>query len=498
MRPLGIAGIATIALLALSWTARVSPGRAKNVILFIGDGLGPAHMALGMHYAREVEGRKLQLQELMEEGETGYVLPISYQKVVTDSAAAATQIGTGILGRNESVGLDAEGGPLETILEWAERQGLATGIVTNMRLTHATPAALASHQIWRYNEEQNFADEMVMEHDIEVLLGGGARAMVPRGKRVSEFLPGVPAALDGDSRRSDDRNLVEEARARGYSIASDRVALREASPNATKLMGLFSATHLPYVVDRRAEKLENTPSLVDLTTAALDVLEQSGKGFFLLVEGGRIDYAGHDNDAGNMLHEILEFDEAVGVGRGFQSEHPDTLIIVTADHGTGGFSFSYQRDSVDPELRLPSGEVYQMRRGYPGKKELALLGRQSASFDHILERAGTDPGKLQEEVKRSTGLDLTWAEASRAAARSSEGVAEVCDFQEFYADDDDRASALLGRALARQTFVVWSTGGHTTEPILTFGSGPGAAALRGVYVNTHLHRVMRESLEGSE
>ncbi len=129
---------------------------------------------------------------------------------------------------------------------------------------------------------------------------------------------------------------------------------------------------------------------------------------------------------------------------------------------------------------------------------MELLGKQSRSYELIGERAGADPAKLQNEVRDATGLELTWEEATKAAARNAEGHAEVCDFSQFYTDEEDTAQALLGRALSRQTSVSWSTGGHTTEPVLAFGVGPGAHRLRGVYRNTHIYDVMEQSLSGEK
>lgn len=470
-------------------------GKVRNVILVVGDGMGPAQVGLGLHYAREIQGKKLNMQALMEQGNTGYAIPVPFERVVTDSAAAASQIASGVLARNETLGMDAEGRHVETILEWAESRGMVTGLVTNTRITHGTPGGFAAHQLSRYAPEEAIANDIFGAHDIEVLLGGGGRALVPRGTRLSATLLGLPAEADGESRRTDDRNLLEEARSRGYALADNRASLQKSSADAAKLLGIFAASHLPYVVDRDRERLE-MPTLPEMTEAGLSVLRRLGKPFFLLVEGGRIDHAAHDNDAGTMLHELLELDETVGLVLRFQREHPETLVVVTADHGTGGFSFTYGREEEPPEILLPSGGIYQSSWSYPGKDELRILARQTSSYEEMLARAGLDLVKLREEVWSHTGLELTWSEASRVLSRNDDGHAVTHDFTEFYRDWESSPMALLGRALARHTFVVWSTGGHTSDLIPTFGSGPGAERLRGIYPNTHLYTVMKEELEG--
>jgi alkaline phosphatase len=467
----------------------------RSVVLMVGDGFGASQMALGLYFAR-IDGRELHLESLMKDGNTGYALPIPYDAVVIDSAAAASQMATGEVARNETLGLNADGLPLQTILEWAEGEGFWTGLVSNMRVTHATPAGFASHRISRYDPESAIADQMFSEHDLEVLLGGGARAFVPNGRKASEFLPGIPEELDSPSNRGDARNLVEEAKGRGYRVVSRASELAAAAMETRKLFGLFSATHLPYVLDRALMKLDDVPPLAAMTKAALDVLDRAPRGFFLVVEGGRIDYAGHDNDPGSLLHEVLDFDAALGEALGFQSTHPETLVLVTADHGTGGFSFTYGDGEHHEPIELESGLRYASDHVYPSADELWTLYRQKASYLHIVEKAGGSPERLVKLVRDWTGLTLNIQEARAALVRDADGNAHTLDFREFYGDQDSNPACLLARALAAQTYVVWSTGGHTTEPVLTFGRGPGAEALRGVYSNTRVHQAMKDALSG--
>ena len=487
--------VLTILLSSVPMGAREAP-RAKNVILLIGDGLGPAQTAFSLQYANMVEGRKLYLEALMDDGNTGYSMPTPYRGIVTDSAAAASQLATGRKARNETLSLSSDGYVVETILEASKRLGLATGLVSNMRLSHATPAAFAAHQVSRYNPEPAILDDVLTGYDVDVLLGGGARALVPSGRLVSDFLPGIVEEVDGGSNRQDEVNRIAEAKAKGYVVVSDRMGLAEALPKADKLLGLFAASHLPYVVDTRAMGLESVPSLKDMALAALDVLSRAEGGFFLMVEGGRIDFGGHDNDAGTMLHEIFDFDEALGAVLDFQARHPKTLVIVTADHGTGGFSFSYgDFNGRPPGWELPSGLGYEPHHRYPAREQLVALGRQSASYTYILNEAKGSPEGLVEAVRTHTGFEMTIQEAREALVRDADGNAWTEDFRHFYGDQISNPACLLGRRLARHTFVVWATGGHTMEPVLTFGRGPGAEMLRGVYENTHVYAVAMKVLE---
>jgi alkaline phosphatase len=484
-------------LIACSPTQNTPPPQvgARNVILFICDGFGSSQTALGIQYAELIEKRELNIESLMNDGNTGYQLPMPFDRIVTDSAAAATQFATGQRVLPETLGLSPEGFPIETIVEWAHAQGLGTGLVTNMRITHATPAAFAVHQGSRYVSEQTLMDDLLHEDDVDVLLGGGARAIVPAGTRVAETFPGIPPQLDGESVRNDEQYRLDDLAGRGYTVVSDSPSLHEGASHATKLLGMFSATHLPYVLDRRQMQLSTVPTVAEMTSAALDVLSRHDKGFFMVVEGGRIDYAGHANDPGAMLHEILDFDEAVGKGMEFQRSHPDTLVLVTGDHGSGGFSFAYANFGPIPEVRLDSGIPYKPGHTYPNPDPLRILFRQDASYLYILQQAGADPEKLVELVRAHTGLEMTLDEAKEALIRDEQGLAQIEDYRPFYSDPEDNATALLGRALSRHDYVIWSSGGHTSDLVPAYGRGPGAENLRGFYPNTHIYTVMRDALE---
>ena len=497
------AAILPAALFALGVTgsgcAPTESPRAKNVILFIGDGFGMNQFSLGLAYASEVRGRPLRMAELADAGRAGYSVPFSYARITTDSAAAATQMATGRRALTETLSVDPETAePLPTILEWAEERGLATGLVSNMRLTHATPVAFAVHAKSRYVPESELADQLFAEPEVEVLLGGGGRAMIPAGQTLGQSVSGLPAGTDGPSNRSDDRNLIAEAEARGFTVVGDRAEL-EAARGAERLVGIFAASHLPYVLDRSWEGLdESVPTLAELTGAAIASLQQNEAGFFLVVEGGRIDYAGHDNDAGAMLAEILDFDEAVGAAFDFARGRDDTLVLVTADHGTGGFSFTYAGGGPGP---LPDAVSWDYRAGpeMAGVRHLEMLaGQRRSLIEAMLEISSPATGdSVLAVIEEATGIRLTEEEAGDLASQLDEEELAPRDFSGYYLDSASIPVALAARKLANHTQVVWSTGGHTSEPVLLLGFGPGADGVLGIGENTRVHAVIRQALAGN-
>lgn len=480
-----------------------SPGaapapRARNVILLIGDGFGMNQFSLGVSYAQEVAGRPLRMSELAEAGEAGYALAFAYDRVVTDSAAAASQMATGERALTETLSVSPETGePIPTILEWAEERGLATGLVANMRLTHATPAAFKVHARSRYLPEAEIADQLFSEPAVEVLLGGGGRAMVPEGSHLADTVPSVPTATDGESNRSDDRNLIAEARERGYTVVGDRAGLLEAR-GAERLLGIFAASHLPYVLDRSYAGLDDAvPSLADLTDAAIASLAPRDGGFFLVVEGGLIDYAGHENDAGAMLAEILDFDAAVGAAFDFAAAREDTLVLVTADHGTGGFTLTYGPDGPGP---LPEAVGWDYRAGseMAGRGHLELLAAQRRSLIEAMPEIpspATAPG-VREVLEEATGIRLTDDEAASLAASLNRAPPAPPGNTTYYLDRFLWPTALAAQVLANHTHAVWSTGGHTSEPVILLGYGPGASAVRGIGLNTRVHGIIHAALSG--
>ncbi len=472
--------------MALGSCAQPEPPR--NVILFIGDGFGMNHLALGLAHG------PLAMAELANDGHIGYAVVDPSGFLVTDSAAAASQMATGQRMLPGTLSVNAVSGePVETVMEWAARQGLATGLVSNMNLTHATPASFTVHSTSRYTPEPGLADQLFDDPPVDVLLGGGGRVMVPEGSRVSDHVPGV--AIDGDSRREDGRNLIAEAREAGYEVVGDRAAL--AAAEGERLLGVFASGHLPFVLDRTWDGLDETvPTLADMTRAALDAL--SDRQFFLMVEGGRIDYAGHDNDAGAMLPEILDFDEAIRAAGDFARERGDTLVLVTADHGTGGFSLSYAAGDPDP---VPDFVEWDYAGAFRGPAmgvgehldRIASARRSLVETLADLDRPFAAP-ELADALETATGVRLTDEEAADLAGQLNRDPPATRDFAGFYADSGSIRTALAARALAPYIRVVWSTGGHTNEPVPLIGFGPGSEGAAGLGSATRVHDVVKRAL----
>ena len=290
--------------------------------------------------------------ELFMDGmeQTGYVSTFSANSFVTDSAPASTAMATGHKTNNGVIGQDTtaipkkmDGKNLTTILEMAEKAGLSTGLITTTRITHATPAAFYAHVDNRDNESE-IADQL-SKSNVEVILGGGLQYFV--GKNDS-----VP--FGKESKRNDDRNLIADFASQDYALVYNGTAFQKVDPKKTeKLLGLFESSHLQYELERSSSK-EMEPSLTEMTEKTLAILSKNPKGFFLMVEGGRIDHVGHERNLSKMVADTLAFDEAVKTALDFASQNNDTLVIVTADHECGGLVLQpenlaeYEGGVIDP------------------------------------------------------------------------------------------------------------------------------------------------------
>jgi alkaline phosphatase len=303
-------------------------GKVRNVIFCIGDGMGLGQIALASMKAAGPGGR-LWMERMPV---TGLVRTYSANAKVTDSAAAGTALAAGIKTNNGVIGLTPGGKAYQTILEAAKANGMATGLVVTSTITHATPASFASHVSSRASEAA-IAGQLLADR-VNVLFGGGRKYFLPKS--------------DPNSARKDDRDLIAEARQAGYLYVTTQQDL--GSVRCAYVLGLFQ-------LDALTTKAPE-PSLASLTSEAIRVLKNKNRktsrtkaGFFLMVEGSQIDWACHDNDPERTIRQTLLFDQAVHAAVDFALQDKHTLVIVTADHETGGLAIlEGGKTNLDPAV----------------------------------------------------------------------------------------------------------------------------------------------------
>jgi alkaline phosphatase len=320
---------------------------ARNVILLIGDGMGQAHRFAAQLLAAGRNGR-LAMDRLPYLGQMG-TTSADAMSFVTDSAAAATAIATGAKTFNGSVSIDQNGRELTTILELARASGRSVGLVSTCQITDATPAAFAAHVPHRADQSE-VARQYIDRNRVDVILGGGAAHWYPWGAT-------LPPALTADASCRGigaDGDLVALARETGYEFVADATGLRASLDQRRRklggpLLGLFAAQEFFVQSAEGFGAVYDPPvALADLTSAAIEILDQNPRGFFLMVEESAIDRMAHRNNAPLMLKGVLELDRAVQVALAFADRAPDTLVVVTADHECGGLAVAGSQDQPYP------------------------------------------------------------------------------------------------------------------------------------------------------
>lgn len=344
-------------LLLASQICCVSGTDVKNVILLIGDGMGfpQMHVTKIVHKNLTMEGFNWTF--------VGYELTDSLSGEVPDSAAAGTAIATGFKTYNgmvSTLALNNRTINLTTVLEVAKRINKSTGLVTTTKLSDATPAVFASHVESRKLKHE-ILEQMISK--VDVLLGGGAK----------EF------------------DLLKKAESCGYEIVYDKRSLENVK--CKKLIGLFSQSHIPYVLDRD----NNTPSLLDMTKKAIEILSKNENGFFLMVEGSRIDDACHTNDIASVVAETKEFDDVVRYAVNY-AKKGDTLVVVLADHDTGGLAIGTKLgSSVDVK------EILRVNKSVESMAEEVKSGIDVKTV--LLKYAGFIPNKDElQKIEKSRGI----------------------------------------------------------------------------------------------
>lgn len=331
--------------------------------------------------SRWYKGSPLHLDGIL----TGGVRTYSAESAITDSAAAGTAMATGVKTKADNIGMDPDGRPLITVLEAAKLNGYAAGIISTSPVQHATPAAFTSHAITR--EEFSSIGEQQVYQDLDVVLGGGAAWLAPKQKDH----PQDDAMLKTDEvTRKDGEDLKKSLRDAGYAYVDTRKELL-LEPSAGKLWGAFASEDLSYDLDRRELK-PHEPTLSEMTRSAISHLSREKKGFFLMVEGSKVDWAAHQNDPVGMISEILSFDRAVGEALAFAKKDGNTMVVAVTDHGNSGLTIgnvdldgSYKHQSVkrfiDPlkKARLTVDGAASLLEGKDAGHALAAYGLDSQS-----------------------------------------------------------------------------------------------------------------------
>lgn len=493
----GYAQILAFMLVLIGWTALAAGEgpRARYVFLFIGDGMSlPQRTAAEIYKTNVVnpglDGPRPRTTGLLMNSfpAQGIITTHSFNSIITDSAAAGTALATGRKTNNYALALGPDSKEKYTSMaKMAQARGRRVGLISSVSLDHATPAAFYAHQAHRgsYN---SIARQLPLS-GFDFFGGGGF-------KQPGQGPSGIMA-------------LLEQA---GYRVVNSRESMKALKPGDLKVVAvnpeLDGDQAMPFVVDAGPDVL----SLADFVDKAIELLD-GPEGFFMMVEGGKIDWASHANDAFSAIHEVLAFDEALGRAYEFLLEHPaDTLIVVTADHETGGLALGQAgtRYNSFPALLgrqrgsylAFTGRLNEMKqkglltpeRLYPVIEDFFGLAPLSGRERKILERraAEGDAGAGERLALSLNASEL--AEVQRAMSLSNLATAGLLDMDDDYSSrygSFDPLTTVLTRILNQKAGLGWSTFSHSALPVPVSAVGAGAEAFAGYYDNTGVfHKIV--------
>ncbi|NLB90044.1 MAG: alkaline phosphatase [Clostridiales bacterium] len=433
--------IVTTSTMAAPITAYQQPHEEmKNIIVMIPDGMsmGGVTLARWMKAYNSESGEidtktTLALDEMMSGQVRTYWQTQEIIGAITDSAPAGTTMATGEKTADKHIAVSADDtkAPYATILEGAKTLGKSTGIIATSNIQHATPAAFSSHYADR--SRYDILGEQQVYQNMDVVLGSGAVYLLQ------------PYRKDGE-------NMVEVLKAQGYQYVSTKHEMEGITQG--KLWGMFGDSAMAYEMDRETLAPQE-PSLKEMTQKALFLLSQNEKGFFLMVEGSKIDWAAHANDPIGVVSDILAFDDAVAVALDYAKTHQDTMVLAMTDHGNGG-------------ITIGDMETTSTYSSDPINKFIEPLAKATLTGEGIEKMLNEERSNSQEVMEEYFGITDLSEEEIMAIVQAEEGSMNY----------------VVGPMISKRANIGWTTGGHTGEDVTLFSYLPGDERIHGLIDNT--------------
>ncbi|KJE97608.1 alkaline phosphatase [Capsaspora owczarzaki ATCC 30864] len=460
----------TLAALLANTMSRGESTAPRNLVVMISDGYGPAQATMGrLYYNLVVKGRNLtdtnpSLPLPLDTFAVGASRTRSSSSLVTDSAAGATAYACRKKAVNGYVGVDSLDKPCGTLMEAAIARGMRTGVVVTSRITHATPASFTSHVLDRDNEALIAVQQLGT--GVDLYMGGGRCYFTPQSA--------------SGSCRTDDFDGLQNATARGYHVLLDRAGFDAVRPVASSLpiLGLFAKSHMNYEIDRNPSQ---QPSLAEMVTKAIAILEDATKdsdqGFMLLVEGSRIDMAGHDNDPATEVRDILAYQDAVQVVKQYAQKNPNTLVVSTSDHETGGMTLGVQTDYLEyPEYEWTP---------YPLQRQLNSTEVLAKAIRKLYDDGGNVTDYLVSTVLPVYLGIPSWTESD---------IQAILDGLQLYIGNgsDFYLKKPLNILVSNAAGIGWTTPGHSGVDVNLYAMGSSSSKIVGNLENTQVGQLIEE------
>ena len=405
----------------------------KNVIYMIGDGMGPAFTTAYRYYKDDPTTKEIETTvfDTMLKG-MAHTYPDDHT-YVTDSAAGATALSSGHKSYNGAIAVDTAKKPVKTMLEIAKEQGMTTALVATSQINHATPASFAAHNESRRNYDDianDYIDNKIAgKLPVDLMLGGGTQYFI-----------------------RDDRNLVDEFKKAGYQYGDDIKNLGQITQ--IPAIGLYAPKGLPFALD------ENPTRLKQLTSKAFDLLDgQNDKGFFVMIEGSQIDWCGHANDIACAMAEMDDFAKSIETAKAYVDKNPDTILVITADHSTGGLT-------------------------------IGAHGQYKWGTD-IIKGVKATAGTLTKLLMGSDNLKTVWQANTRIEFTTENEI----KLKQAKAMGEKTLNLAVKSIINDLSFTGWTTGGHTASDVQVFAYGKNSDDFIGSQNNTDIAKKLISYIE---
>ncbi len=405
----------------------------KNVIYMIGDGMGPAFTTAYRYYKDDPTTKEIETTvfDTMLKG-MAHTYPDDHT-YVTDSAAGATALSSGHKSYNGAIAVDTAKKPVKTMLEIAKEQGMTTALVATSQINHATPASFAAHNESRRNYDDianDYIDNKIAgKLPVDLMLGGGTQYFI-----------------------RDDRNLVDEFKKAGYQYGDDIKNIGQITQ--IPAIGLYAPKGLPFALD------ENPTRLKQLTSKAFDLLDgQNDKGFFVMIEGSQIDWCGHANDIACAMAEMDDFAKSIETAKAYVDKNPDTILVITADHSTGGLT-------------------------------IGAHGQYKWETD-IIKGVKATAGTLTKLLMGSDNLKTVWQANTRIEFTTENEI----KLKQAKAMGEKTLNLAVKSIINDLSFTGWTTGGHTASDVQVFAYGKNSDDFIGSQNNTDIAKKLISYIE---
>lgn len=443
----GLLSISPMDLLASGQTEGLKKGHAKNIIFMISDGMSSGTLSMANLYSRNILGRNTCWMNLYLEDRVARALmdTASASSIVTDSAAASSAFGGGVRVKNGVLNVGANGERHMPIWQKFKNKGKKAGCVTTVTITHATPAGFCINSEKRSAEPE--IAEMYAEIGFDVMMGGGDEFFNPE-------------------KRTDKKDLYAVYKQKGYQVLKTKADLSNIDRNK-KILGVYNTGALPFAVDRAGiEELQSTPSLADMTSAAINHLKDHPEGFVLQVEGGKVDWAAHANDISALIHDQLAFDEAVKTAVDFAEKDGNTLVVITTDHGNANPGTIYGAEAT---ANFDSIAHYKFTNEY-------ILN--SIHANHNLQQ-------IKDWIFETNRFRLTDEEAKHLL-----GFYQGLEKEDGLYNYKKLPFKLYSEIQKKHNSVGWISMDHSGDYVELAMYGPGSNLLKPFVKNTDLHNLM--------